>query len=224
MAWQHIHLIRELDLPHVEKLVLFALASRVDEGGECWPSVATPRKDIGLAHRTVQYRLRSLVARGLVSCEERRGATTVLRLHLCEPCVSAPQSGVQNGDDKALGMHPPVHDVHASGASAAPEVTKELPPNPQEQPCAGRLSTTHANQNQGSSEAKDDRDSKTVWWTTHARIDAKGRELQVPPRPGEAYAEYKDRLFAIEQARRRRHHCIGDGRGDAKNAAQQGRQ
>src|SRR6516164_2476811 len=105
MAWQHIHLVRELDLPHVEKLVLFALASRVDESGECWPSVATLRKDTGLAQRTVQYRLRSLVAHGLVSCEERRGATTVLRLHLCEPCASAPQSGVQDGDDKAHTMH-----------------------------------------------------------------------------------------------------------------------
>ena len=52
MAWQHIHLVRELDLPHVEKLVLFALASRVDESGECWPSVATLRKDTGLAQHS----------------------------------------------------------------------------------------------------------------------------------------------------------------------------
>jgi hypothetical protein len=127
MAWQHIHLVRELDLPHVEKLVLFALATRVDDNGECWPSLATLRKDTGLAQRTVQYRLRSLVARGLVSCEERRGATTILRLHLCEPCASAAPSGVQDADDKAQGVHPPVHPVHANGAPDAPEVTNELP-------------------------------------------------------------------------------------------------
>jgi len=113
MAWQHIHLVRELDLPHVEKLVLFALASRVNESGECWPSLATLRKDTGLAQRTVQYRLRSLIARGLVSCEERRGTTTILRLRLCERCDSAAQSGVQGADETGRDMHTPVHDVHA---------------------------------------------------------------------------------------------------------------
>jgi helix-turn-helix protein len=203
MAWQHIHLVRELDLPHVEKLVLFALASRVDDSGECWPSVATLRKDTGLAHRTVQYRLRSLVARGLVSCEERRGATTVLRLHLCEPCVSAAQSGVQDADENASAMHPPVHDVHATSAPAAPEVKKELPLNLHEEPSA-ELSTGPPNQNQGGCDTKQAGGSaKGAWWTTHLGIDAKGRDLQVPPRSGEAYAEYKDRLFAVEALRRR---------------------
>jgi len=202
MAWQHVHLVRELDLPHVEKLVLFALASRVDDNGECWPSMATLRKDTGLAHRTVQYRMRSLVGRGLVSCEERRGATTVLRLYLREPCRSAAPSAVQHVDEKERPVHPPVHAVHATGASAAPEVKKELPLNLQEPPCGGGLSTTPANQNQNRSETKDDRAANGAWWTTHAGIDAKGRELQVPPRPGEAYAEYKDRLFAAERRRR----------------------
>ena len=204
MAWQHIHLVRELDLPHVEKIVLFALASRVDESGECWPSVATLRKDTGLAQRTVQYRLRSLVAHGLVSCEERRGATTVLRLHLCEPCASAPQSGVQVGDDKAHTMHLPVHDVHAIGASAAPEVTKELPLNRHEEQRAEKLSTTHASKAGGNQTESGSASSPTSWWTTHAGIDQKGRELQVPPRPGEPYPEYKQRLFAEIQQRRRR--------------------
>ena len=202
MAWQYIHLVRELDLPHVEKLVLFALASRVDESGECWPSLATLRKDTGLAQRTVQYRLRSLVARGLVSCEERRGATTVLRLYLCEPCRSAAPAAVQNTDAKVRPVHPPVHAVHATGASAASEVKKELPLNLQEQPRAGGLSTTPANQNQNRCETKEGRAANGAWWTTHAGIDAKGRELHVPPRPGEAYAEYKDRLFAAERRRR----------------------
>ena len=90
MAWQHIHLVRELELPYIEKLLLFALASRVDDSGECWPSVATLRKDTGLAQRTVQYHLRSLVDRGLLLREERRGATAVLRVRLCEPCRTAP--------------------------------------------------------------------------------------------------------------------------------------
>lgn len=199
MAWQHIHLIRQLKLPHIEKLVLFALASRVDDVGECWPSVATLRADTGLAHRTVQYHLRSLVARGLVNREERRGATAVLRLRLCEPCGGAPPAGVQEDGNKGCCVHPPMQDVHADGAPAAPEVTKELPINRHQQPSAGKLSTKTRNQ---SASRMNDEDDKKAWWTTHAGIDAKGRELELPPRPGEAYAEYKDRLFTADRRRR----------------------
>ena len=204
MAWQHIRLVRELDLPHVEKLVLFALASRVDESGECWPSLGTLRKDTGLAQRTVQYRLRSLVARGLVSCEERRGATTVLRLHLCEPCASAPPSGVQDADEKVRAVHPPVQHVHATRAPGAPEVKKELPLNRHEEKCADKLSTTHANNAERSQTESGNASSLAPWWTTQAGIDQKGRELQVPPRPGEPYPEYKHRIFAVLQQRRSR--------------------
>jgi len=170
-------------------------------------SVATLRKDTGLAQRTVQYRLRSLVARGLVSCEERRGATTVLRLRRSEPCISAAPSGVQDAAEKGRDMHPPVHELHATGAPDAPEVTKELPLNRQEERHAEKLSTTPANQSQVSNETKEDRAVRGAWWTSHAGIDAKGRELQVPPRLGEAYTAYKDRLFVIEREQRRRHDC-----------------
>jgi hypothetical protein len=204
MAWQHIHLVRELDLPHVEKLILFALASRVDDNGECWPSVATLRKDTGLAQRTVQYRVRSLVARGLLSCEERRGATSVLRLRLCEICASAASSGVHAADDKARGVHPPVHDMHPTSAPAAPEVKKELPLNRHEEQPAEKLSTSPASDAEGNQAGIRNASSPAQWWTSHASIDQKGRELQVPPRPGEPYSEYKHRLFAVAQQRRRR--------------------
>ena len=203
MAWQHIHLVRELELPYIEKLLLFALASRVDDSGECWPSVATLRKDTGLAQRTVQYHLRSLVDRGLLLREERRGATAVLRLRLCEPCRTAPPTDVQDGDIKSRTVHPPVHDVRASSAPDAPEVTKELPINRHEPPGAGTLSTKPAGQNQTRGNMEQDPGEKGAWWTTRAGIDAKGRELRVPPRPGEDYAEYKDRLVAAERQRRR---------------------
>jgi hypothetical protein len=204
MAWQHIHLVRELDLPHIEKLVLFALASRIDDNGECWPSLATLRKDTGLAQRTVQYRLRSLVARGLVSCEERRGATTILRLHLCEPCASAVHAGVQDANEKSHTMHPPMHDVHVTRAPAAPEVKKELPLNRHEERRGEKLSTTPASNAEGSQVESGNASSPVPWWTTHAGIDQKGRELQVPPRAGEPYPEYKQRLFAALQQRRNR--------------------
>lgn len=203
MAWQHIHLVRELQLPHIEKLLLFAVASRVDDKGECWPSVATLRMGTGLAQRTVQYHLRSLVDRGLLLREERRGATAVLRLRLCEPCMTARLTGVQDGATKEHTVHPPVHDMHASSAPAAPEVTKELPINRHEQPSGGRLSTKSAGQNQTRRNMGRDKVEKGAWWTTRAGIDAKGRDLRIPPRPGEDYAEYKDRLFAAERQRLR---------------------
>ena len=209
MAWQHSHLVRELDLPHVEKLVLFALASRVNESGECWPSLATLRKDTGLAQRTVQYRLRSLIARGLVSCEERRGTTTILRLRLCERCDSAAQSGVQGADETGRDMHTPVHDVHATGAPTAPEVKEELPINRQEKQRAEKLSTTQASNAEGNQAQSGNTSSPAAWWTSHRGIDQKGRELQVPARPGEPYPEYKRRLFAVLQRRRSNYWDLG---------------
>ena len=33
------------------------------------------------------------------------------------------------------------------------------------------------------------------WWLTHEGIDAKGREVGVPPQRGESYPEYKRRIF-----------------------------
>lgn len=198
MAWQHIHLVRQLELPYVEKLILFALASRVDDRSECWPSVATLRKDTGLAHRTVQYHLRALVDRGLVFREERRGATALLRLHLSVPCISAPRSQVQSDDDKGRRVRPPVHDVHATGAQAAPEVNKELPINRQEEPAARKLILKPVVQNRNSGTTKENQ----AWWATRAGIDAKGRELQVPARLGEGYAEYKGRLLVAERRHR----------------------
>lgn len=202
MAWQHIHLVRELELPHIEKLLLFALASRVDDSGECWPSLATLRNDTGLSKRTVQYRLGSLVDRGLLLREERRGATAVLRLRLCGPGTKASPAQVQDSDAKAHAVHTPVQQVHPSGAQAAPEVTKELPINRHQPQAAKKLCTRPAVDRRSSGRPEEDKAAKGAWWTTHAGIDAKGRELQVPPRPGEDYADYKDRLFAVDRQRR----------------------
>lgn len=35
------------------------------------------------------------------------------------------------------------------------------------------------------------------WWKSDEGIDAKGKELGMAARPGESYAEYKDRLFQV---------------------------
>ena len=99
-------------------------------------------------------------------------------------------------------MHPTVHDVHATGAQAAPEVNKELPINRQEEPTAGKLFTKLVVQNRNNRKTEENSAAKGAWWATGVGIDAKGRELQVPARPGEGYAEYKDRLLAVERQRR----------------------
>lgn len=215
MSWQHIHAVRELKLPHIEKVILYALASRVDGRSECWPSLDTLAKDAGLARRTLQYHLGTLVDTGLVSREERRGATTVLRLHLREPDTPAADSEAHDAATNTRGMHGGVHAMLETHAPHASEV-KELPLNPQELPRARELSTTHASNSQNR-QAPDPRRSATgPWWATPAGIDQKGRELDVTPRRGEPYDEYKRRLFEVEKTRRR--DKVGPLANDARDA------
>jgi DNA-binding transcriptional MocR family regulator len=199
MAWQHIHIVRQLELPHIDKLILFALASRVDETGQCWPSIETLRKDTGLAHRTVQYHLGALVDRGIVVREERRGATTILRLRLTPTCIGASSTPVQSDAASAQRMHFPMHGVHERPAQPAPELRKELPSNRHEQP-RDETETTTAKQSQVGAQINRLRAAISSWWTTRPGIEAKGRALGIPPRPGEDYGDYKERLFAAERA------------------------
>lgn len=202
MSWQHIHAVRELELPHIEKVILYALASRVDDRGECWPSLDTLAKDAGLARRTLQYHLGTLVDAGLVSREERRGATTVMRLHLREPDTCATDAGAHDTDADMCSMQGDVHAAVETHAPHASEV-KELPLNPQELPRARELSTTRASNSQNRQAPNPRRSATGPWWATPAGIDQKGRELDVTPRPGEPYNEYKRRLFEVEKAPRR---------------------
>ncbi len=211
---------RELAVSHIEKVILYALASRVDEAGECCPSLETLAKDTGLARRTLQYHLNALIEAHSVSREERRGATTILRLHLCERSAPASGSPVQDGDADMRDVHHGVHATDEIHAPRAPEVKKELPLNPQELPGAREISTTRASDSQNcqnaphisTTRASDGQNRQTQeppwsaaapWWTTEAGIDRKGRELNVAPRPGEPYSNYKRRLLDIEHTARR---------------------
>lgn len=98
----------------------------------------------------------------------------------------------------------PVQVMHETSASAAPEVKKELPLNPQEVPRASTLSTTRAANVQSHGSNDQHRSAPEPWWTSHAGIDRKGRMLGVLPRPGEPYDEYKRRLIEVEHAQRQR--------------------
>ena len=182
MAWEHINLVRQVPLQYIAKLILFALASRVDDEGKCWPSIDTIGHDTGLKHRTTQLHLKALVERGYVIRQERPGRTALLQLNMRMLASGAPDTAPHN-------QHTGVHAPPRTGAGHAPEVEIEQPMNRQ----LRKLSTA------GNPTANNT--APTTWWASHAGIDAKGRELQVLARPGEGYAEYKDRLFAVERQR-----------------------
>ena len=184
MGWEHIHLIREIPLQYIEKLILFALASRADDEGKCWPSIDTICHDTGLKHRTTQLHLKGLVEGGYVFRLERPGRAALLRLNMRMLTSSASETAVHDA-------HTGMHNAPGSGAGHASEVTIEQPINRQ----VRKLSTADATATSGT--------APTTWWATVTGIDAKGRELQVQARPGEGYAEYKDRLLAVERQRRK---------------------
>ena len=183
MAWEHINLVRQVPLQYIAKLILFALASRVDDEGKCWPSIDTICHDTGLKHRTTQLHLKALVESGYVIRQERPGRTALLWINMRMLATGVSETAP---DD----LHTGVHALQNSGAGCAPEVEIEQPINRQ-----GRKLSTTANRAASNT-------APTTWWATPAGIDAKGRELQVLARPGEGYAAYKDRLFAVERLRR----------------------
>jgi hypothetical protein len=183
MAWEHITLVRQVPIQYIAKLILFALASRVDDEGKCWPSIDTICHDTGLKHRTTQLHLKSLVANGYVRRQERPGRTALLWINMRMLATGVSGTPPHN-------LHTAVHALQEPGAGRAPEVEIEQPINRQLQ----KLSTN------GNPTARNS--APKTWWATPAGIDAKGRELQVLARPGEGYAAYKDRLFAVERQRR----------------------
>ena len=93
-------------MPHVKKAILFALASRANDGGECWPSLRKLCSDSGLARRTVQINLQQLIEAGLVGRTARPGRSAILRIDVCSGCTGAP--------------HAPVYAVREGSASDAP--------------------------------------------------------------------------------------------------------
>ena len=70
-AFRWIRLAREAPLTGARKAVLFALASRANDRGECWPSVKTLVRDAGVSERTVQRTLRELAIDGWIEVRER---------------------------------------------------------------------------------------------------------------------------------------------------------
>ena len=214
VAWRHIELVRELALQPTSKLILFALASRANDEGVCWPSMRKLCQDTGLARRTVQLHMGRLTEQGAVMREVRIGRVSGLRLKLqALRDVKSSTAHVQESPDcgqpvpegrircipPAHVVHPPAHQVHSSCARGAPEVKREDPMNIQKKnPSSAATVDNWPNAS---------RPAEPPWWSTKAGVILQGVELGVSAHPGEDYRHYKDRLFKIwteSRARTRR--------------------
>lgn len=171
--------------------MLYALASRANEKGECWPSIATLCRDTGLAKRTVQLHLRQLVDQQLVVRKERRGRATLFRLTLDARCAGArdapvhatTEGGACDASDPRTACVKPPQGVHPKlkgkeQRRLASDIGRDTSP-------IAEFSTTR------------DRASEPKWWESNGGVDSKGRQLGLTPRPGESYAAFKDRVFSV---------------------------
>jgi len=71
------------------KAVLFDLADRANDSGECYPSVARIANDTELSERAVRDALRALESAGLIRSSARSGTSTIYTLTLRTPAGGA---------------------------------------------------------------------------------------------------------------------------------------
>lgn len=208
MALGHIECVRDLRAPATVKILLYALASRADQHGYCWPSIGRLCIDTGLARRTVQTQLGRLVARGAVEREVRSGRASLLHLKLdalrnhpwldgdAKPPASGGEPATKGRTScapPAQPMRPPAHLVRPTRARGAPEVKGEVTRKSQ-----GRSAAAGATVDKPLPRS---RDSPEPWWRSSAGVMLMGLELGLPARPGEDYPQYKDRVFREWRAR-----------------------
>lgn len=104
------------------KAVLFDLADRANDSGECYPSVARIANDTELSERAVRDALRALEAAGLIRSSARSGTSTIYTLTLRTP---------------AGGADLPRQDVPPTPAPAAPKPSMNHQLNHQGTPSNG---------------------------------------------------------------------------------------
>ena len=74
-SWRFIKLAREAPITGAAKAVLYALASRADDDGKCWPSLKTLKIDAGMTSKTgLRNALRQLQALGYITVIVRPAA------------------------------------------------------------------------------------------------------------------------------------------------------
>ena len=83
--------------------VYVVLQMHVNDAGECWPSIQTIAKTIGLSSRAVQYAIGRLCAAGLIVKTERPGRATLYRL---TPATSCTPSADGDAPDCTIPLQP----------------------------------------------------------------------------------------------------------------------
>lgn len=129
------------------KAVLFDLADRANDSGECYPSVARIANDTELSERAVRDALRALESAGLIRSSARSGTSTIYTLTLRTPAGgaapathSAPANnaeGQETPPTPAGGAGLPRQDVPPTPAPAAPKPSMNHQLNPQGTPSNG---------------------------------------------------------------------------------------
>jgi hypothetical protein len=96
----------DLDIGSTEKMVLMCLCDFAnDDGGNCWPSVATLARKCSKSERTIQGAIKSLEEMGFLTVQVRNGMSNSFALDprkICTPAKSAPpQKTTQTPADSA---------------------------------------------------------------------------------------------------------------------------
>ncbi len=126
----------DLELRHVEKLVLLSLADQANDTGLCWPSIATIAYRCGLSERGLRNVLDALAEAGQIRREQRAGRST--HYHVT-PAPRAPHPGTActptpapRAPHPGTTCTPPRHDVHSTPARGAGDPGTACTHNPQE--------------------------------------------------------------------------------------------
>ncbi len=81
-GWQRMRYITGLDLPDSRKAVLWAILSRLNRDGVCWPGPAQLARDAGMSQRTLERIVPELQGAGLIDRVFRHRRSTVYTLTL----------------------------------------------------------------------------------------------------------------------------------------------
>jgi hypothetical protein len=197
VGFEHIALVREAALAPVQKLLLYALASRADSGGRCWPSVDRLCRDTGLSRRAVQTHLGLLIARRVIERMTHVGRSSEYRLHCAalralgakkQPTNEAWDGGQVAGAERmpcaplAHVVRPRAHEMRPRSAPPAPEVKEEAPWNNQK---LGDQTPTPV----------DNIEPNAPWWRSRPSVMLMAAQLGISAAPGEPYSRYKDRVY-----------------------------
>ena len=108
--------IRDAPIDTTAKTVAWALDSRMNGSGECWPSKAQLAADTGLSKRTVDQAIHRLELAGLVAVHRGGG-----RAHPNRYTLKGAADAIKGAADDRKGCS----SRHIKGAAAAPEVERK---------------------------------------------------------------------------------------------------